>query len=741
MAGLSGEREGVLEELLEGLPVPTLVVDAGVRTRALNRAARRLIGVEPGGAPASGGDILRCLDVEGGGCGDTGECADCVVRTSVDRAMAGSEVRRERAFLNLPAGDRTGKAAFLVSAAPLQHDGRRYVVLTLENAAGAVPTRSLPPVCARCHKVRDGDGAWEPLQSYLGSHAGTEPGHGLCPECLAGKSPGSAAAPPPALGRPAGNPLSAIHYRALFTENPLPEWVYDAETLAFLEVNKAAVAHYGWSVEEFLAMTIRDIRPPEDLPSLRGALSSPLPPRSHTGLFRHRKKSGEVILVEIVSHEMTFNGRRARMVLANDVTEKHEMEISLRQAQKMEAVGQLAGGVAHDFNNLLTVIRGVIELRLADGSIAPDLRSDLEEVRTAAERAAELTRNLLAFGRRQTLRPRVVDVDGVVRETERMLRRLIRENVELVVSPAGAKPLVYADSTQLEQVLMNLVVNACDAMQDGGRIAIETAVVDLDAAAARRAEGVPPGRYVRLSVADDGSGMPPAVLSRVLEPFFTTKPRGKGTGLGLATVYGIVKQSNGALQIESSEGRGTRVAVFLPLVAEAAPEAGPRAASGGCAGGETILLVEDEEAVRAVSRRALEGYGYRVLCAANGGEAVSLAASHAGTIDALVSDVVMPGMSGPDLAKAVAARRPGIRILLVSGYTAADRRHAPGEETAFLPKPFTPEGLARALRGVLDAPDRPPPAGAAVARASTGREAGTRPAGQAPAKPGDDTRT
>jgi signal transduction histidine kinase/FixJ family two-component response regulator len=390
--------------------------------------------------------------------------------------------------------------------------------------------------------------------------------------------------------------------------------------------------------------------------------------------------------------------------------ERHSLEEQLRQSQKMEAVGRLAGGVAHDFNNLLTVIGGHAELLLARlPKEAAAARAEIEEIRRAAERAVALTRQLLAFGRKQILEPRVLDLNGVVADMERMLRRLIGEDVELVTRLAPDLGRVRADPGQIEQVVMNLTVNARDAMPRGGRLTLETAELDVDQEFARHHVDFLEGRYVMLAVTDTGVGMERDVQAHIFEPFFTTKGPGQGTGLGLATVYGIVKQSGGHVWFYSEPGQGTCFKIYFPAVREAVAARAlvPQDASDGH---ETILLVEDEPAVRALAREVLSLSGYRVLAAAGAAEARSLCVgSPEGSgaieaIDLLITDVVMPGTSGRELAEGLVARRPGLRVLYISGYTAdAIVRHGILHEALpFLSKPFSPQALTRKVREVLD---------------------------------------
>ena len=391
--------------------------------------------------------------------------------------------------------------------------------------------------------------------------------------------------------------------------------------------------------------------------------------------------------------------------IAEDVTEQRALEDQLRQAQKMEAVGRLAGGVAHDFNNLLTAMTGFTEL-LADRLPAGDPKwRHVEGIRTATRRAADLTRQLLAFSRKQVLQPCVLDLNTVVRSLDRMLQRLIGEDVRLEIAAGADLGSVRADQGQIEQVILNLAVNARDAMPDGGRLMIETANVELDAVYVRDHTGSAPGRYVVLAVTDSGVGMDAETQSHIFEPFFTTKPVGQGTGLGLATVYGIVKQSGGHVWVDSEPGRGATFRVYLPRVSDPVPLTPPSPASPPLVRGSgTILLAEDDPRVREVLAEVLRLSGYRVLRAADGQAALELAQAHPGEIQVLVTDVVMPGMTGPELAEALVASRPGIRVLYMSGYTgdAMVRRREMGDGASFLQKPFSPSAIASKVREILD---------------------------------------
>ena len=388
-----------------------------------------------------------------------------------------------------------------------------------------------------------------------------------------------------------------------------------------------------------------------------------------------------------------------------DITERRQMEDELRQTQRMEVIGQLAGGIAHDFNNLLTVIVGYTDLMRAELEEGNPIRKDLDEVEKAARSAASLTQQLLAFGRRQMLQPVVLDLNHVVGKVESMLRPLIGETIELetILDPTLGGVLV--DPGQIDQVLMNLVVNARDAMPEGGTITIATANVVLDSEFARRHVGAVPGRYVSLTIRDAGCGMTPDVLARVFEPFFTTKGPGKGTGLGLSTVFGLVKQSGGYITIESTPGVGTTVTTYLPTVDDPVESAaaGPRSMQT-LEGTETILLVEDETGVRNLIRKMLERYGYTVLQARDAGDAIAIEKSYRGAIHLLVSDMIMPGLSGSDLAQRIVRRRPAIKVLFVSGYASREAIDLGviNQKVSFLQKPFRPGTLARKVRERLD---------------------------------------
>ena len=427
------------------------------------------------------------------------------------------------------------------------------------------------------------------------------------------------------------------------------------------------------------------------------------------GTFLNRRKDGTLYEEDaVISPVRDPSGQVVNYVaVKRDVTDVRRMEEQLRQSQKMEAVGRLAGGVAHDFNNLLTAISGYSDLLLHRLPEYSTLRRDVEEIRKAGDRAAALTRQLLAFSRRQVLQPKVLDLNAVVTNMGQMLRRLIGEDIELSTDLSPSLSRVKADPGQIEQVIVNLAVNARDAMPDGGRITIATADADLSPAYAAAHPEVRPGPHVLLSVADTGHGMDDETQAHLFEPFFTTKERGKGTGLGLATVYGIVQQSGGHIRVNSAADSGSTFLIYLPRVE--APEDGGQGAvrpplPRPSPGTETVLLAEDEEVVRRFAREILSGNGYKVLEAGNGREALLLSEAHRGEIHLLLTDVVMPKMSGRELTERIRPLRPDLRILYMSGYTDdAILRHGVLEDgIPFLQKPFTSEGLARKVREVLD---------------------------------------
>ncbi len=623
---------------------------------------------------------------------------------------------------------------------------------------------------------------------------------------------------------------SEAQYRKLFESIPLPTYVLDVETLRFLAVNQAAIEHYGYTREEFLAMTARDIRPPEDVPRIEADVQALGPVPRSRGTWQHLMKDGTRLEVEVTGHEIEFDGRRAALAVINDVTERNRQQAAARrseeryralireapygialstmagiftdanpallrmlgydspgdlvgtpvhavyadadarrsvaaelrdvgqarrdallwrrrdgrlvtarltarvvsgrdraepyveaiiedvtdrvrleeqfhQAQRMEAIGRLAGGIAHDFNNLLTVIMTTTEVLMTGEPGDSPPTAELEEIYRAARRGADLTRQLLAFGRRQVLTMHPLSVGALVLEMEGMVRRLLGEDVHLRVVASAGPDIVRADQSQLEQVLMNLVVNARDAMPEGGQILVETGPVEVADPAMSGHPAMAPGAYVRIAVTDTGAGIPPEAMEHLFEPFFTTKPKDKGTGLGLATVYGIVKQLGGYVWPYSEPGKGATFEIFLPRVNDPAqPAHAEPARRTDARGRQAILVAEDEPAIRGLLERVLRSRGYEVIAASSGEDALRAVADRQGPIHLLVSDVVMAGMSGPQLAARLAELHPETIPLFLSGYTdeAVLRLGVATGRVAFLQKPFTHAEFLEKVRELLE---------------------------------------
>jgi two-component system, cell cycle sensor histidine kinase and response regulator CckA len=492
-------------------------------------------------------------------------------------------------------------------------------------------------------------------------------------------------------------------FRLLFEDHPQAMWVMDPDTGRFLEANAAASQLYGYTPEEFRGKSLRDLD--------AGSEAAPaLVPDAPSGLavWRHRDHHGRLIDIEAATHEIQYGGKRAILGVLLDITGRRSLEEQLRQAQKMEAVGMLAGGVAHDFNNLLTIITGYSQLILNNIDEDDPNRHSVEQIMKAGERAAALTKQLLAFSRRQVLQPKVLDLNKVVGGLGTMLRRLIGEDIDLHLELPPDLGRVSADPGQIEQVIMNLTVNARDAMPKGGVLTIETANVHLDHHYAGRHIAVKPGAYILLAVSDTGAGMDPATQARLFEPFFTTKASGKGTGLGLSTVFGIVKQSGGSVEVYSEPGRGTSVKVYLPRIDQAATLDDPSKKKKATRGSETILLVEDDEMVRTLVRETLLREGYKILDAPGPLEAKKMSEQFKAQIQLMITDVVMPKISGRDLAEQLSKRRPDMKVLYMSGYTdnAVLNSGILEKEVAFIQKPFTPLALTEKVREVLEADHR-----------------------------------
>ncbi|MGI8617918.1 MAG: ATP-binding protein [Gemmatimonadaceae bacterium] len=504
---------------------------------------------------------------------------------------------------------------------------------------------------------------------------------------------------------------SEARYRGLFDINPLPMWVLDPTSLAFLAVNRAAVEAYGWSEEEFLAMKASEIRPEEGVPELLSRLSA-VGEKGRRFVTRHKRKDGTVFEVEVDSGAIAFGGRPARLIVAHDVSERiraekalRDAEAQLRQSQRLEAIGQLTGGIAHDFNNVLTAIGSYSDFLYESLDAGDARRLDIQEIRKAANRAAGLTKQLLAFSRSQILQPRVIDVNASLMELESLLKRLLTADLELKFALDPEVGHVRADPGQMAQVVINLAVNARDAMPGGGvlTIASRNEQVRPPSASAPHALAVRPGEYVVLEISDTGSGMEPETLQRIFEPFFTTKGPGRGTGLGLSTVYGIVHQSGGYIFADSVVGSGTTFTIRLPRVDLPVEPDRPKAEKAiGGRRSETILVVEDEEAVRRAAKRILVKKGYTVLEAGAGHEALEVFTSHPG-VDLLLTDLVMPVMGGRELVRVLRDQGRSVPTLFMSGYTKdAVMRAELDPDIMVLEKPFSQDELAAKVREVLD---------------------------------------
>ncbi|MGA2740117.1 MAG: ATP-binding protein [Bryobacteraceae bacterium] len=492
-----------------------------------------------------------------------------------------------------------------------------------------------------------------------------------------------------------------LKFRLLFEDNPLPMWVFDRETLRFLEANHAAVSHYGYTHEEFLSMTIADIRPPEDVARLIDTVAK-ASGLALSGQWRHRLKDGRLIDVEVASHTISYGGRQAVLSVLQDVTKRKLLEEQLQQAAKMEAVGMLAGGIAHDFNNLLTIINGYSHILLNAIPASDPNHNAVEQIMKAGERAATLTRQLLSHSRRQVLQPKLLNLNHLLTGMEAMLRRLIAEDIELRFVPGREIGQVNADPGQIEQVVMNLAVNARDAMPRGGILTIETGNVELADDYTSTHMAMKPGKYVALTVSDNGSGMDAETRAHLFEPFFTTKAQGQGTGLGMTTVFSIVRQSGGALEVSSEPGQGTSVKLYLPRVEQPATVETETPLAKAAGGSETILLVEDEEQVRNLVRDTLRREGYKVLDAPSAVEARRIAGAYKGPIHLLISDVVMPKEGGRELAASLVQRRPAMKVLYMSGYTDQAVNSGLLAASGFIQKPFTPAALSTKVRELLE---------------------------------------
>ncbi len=502
---------------------------------------------------------------------------------------------------------------------------------------------------------------------------------------------------------------SSGNLQALVAASPLATMTLDLEG-RILSWNHACERMFGWKVREIIGRVLPHV-PPSEMPEVREIIGRVAAGEVIAGMqLRRQRKDGATLQAELYAAPQRDPDGRVVAVIEQmaDITGRRQVEELLLQTQKMESIGRFAGGIAHDFNNMVTAIAGFAQLLMQDLPEGTRERDNAEAINRTAHQAASLTQQLLAFSRRQVLQPSVFEADQAIRDMEPMLRRLIGEDIELRVSLSAAHGRVRADPAQLEQVVMNLTVNARDAMPSGGRLTIETGRTSFDAAYASEHFSVLPGNYVMVAVSDSGVGMDKATRKHIFEPFFTTKEFGKGTGLGLATVYGIVRQSGGHIWLYSEPGEGTTFKVYLPLIEDAvsAQGVGPIEAASGSGSGSgtgTIILVEDERGVRDLAKLVLERKGYRLLAAATPREALALIETHPEPIDLLVSDVVMPVLSGPELARRIREVRPHIRTLFLSGYT-EDLVNADGRLAGmdgFLSKPFTADDLVRKVGEIL----------------------------------------
>jgi len=499
---------------------------------------------------------------------------------------------------------------------------------------------------------------------------------------------------------------SENQYRLLFESNPTSIYTFDPVTLQFLAVNDAAAVHYGYEKSEFLSMSLKDVALPDDVPLFLERLSKLTPGAGNTGVWRHRTKSGKLIQMEITSHSVSFGSHKAWLSLAMDVTERLSLEAQLRQSQKMESIGQLAGGIAHDFNNLLTVINGHAAMIMAGDALNAKASESIKEIAEAGKRASGLTRQLMTFSRKQEIHPQVVDLNEIVNNVSKMLRRILGEDIALQVDFAPGLPAVKADPGMIEQVLLNLAVNSRDAMPRGGQLLVRTRPQVVTESEAQLNPEADTGPHVELSFSDTGCGIAPEHLGRIFEPFFTTKELDRGTGLGLATVYGIVKQHGGWINVSSAPGQGTRFDIFLPACAEKGGALHMTPSEQRVIGGtETILLIEDEAPLLKLMHHILESHGYLTLDCSGAKDAEAVWAGQKEAVDLVLTDLILPDGSGRDLAKKFLAEKPDLKVIYTSGYNIERlaKEFPEGEPFTYVQKPFHARKLAEVVYDTLNA--------------------------------------
>jgi PAS domain S-box-containing protein len=512
------------------------------------------------------------------------------------------------------------------------------------------------------------------------------------------------------------------NYRQLFDSNPHPMYVFDTATLAFLEVNDAAANYYGYPRQELLAQDVTRLCLAEDVALLVEAVNTATTV-DRWGPLRQVKRDGTVIDVTVTSHALSFDGRDARCAVIEDITEREQLERRRRQSQRLESLGQLAGGVAHDFNNLLGIIIGYATMCARDIEVEAQtdprwrtLHDDVCQIIQAGDRATNLTRQLLSFARHEAAHTQVIDLNTVMTGVEQLLRHSIGEDIEMRTHRSNQPWPIKADPGQIEQILLNLVVNARDAMPSGGTIDIDIAPITVDERYAATHPGASVGPHMRLRVTDNGAGMSQATIDRAFEPFFTTKPKGQGTGLGLATIYGIATQAGGHVHINSEPGVGTTFTALFPATDDMDDMAEPSSSDTTdsqhhATNHETIMLAEDEDSLRLLTQRILTRHGYTVIAARNGHEAIELAGQYPGGIDLLLTDVIMPRTNGRDLAIHLQTSHPTLPVIYMSGYAEpllASRNTLPAGFT-LLNKPVTEQQILDSIRHALDA-RRPDPA-------------------------------